>query len=209
LNIAVDCDGVLADFNRAYIPLVQQVTGQDMFPKDWEETLYKTYHTVWDYDKEAGYTREQIHKVWEVIKANDKFWLNLKPMPSAREDLKALDDLAKQGHNIYFLTNRMGAKAKYQTEKWLFKYAFDFPTVILTGDKTPLIRLLSIDFFIDDKPETMIELYKVASEERWLQDKHFYLKLAPYNEGVYKQRILVAKNVSDALDKAGLIPGGE
>src|SRR5258706_7339654 len=83
--------------------------------------------------------------------------------------------MANLGHEVYFITNRMGIRAKHQTEIWLYSLGMNYPTVIVTGDKLPILRSLGVNFFVDDRYETIME---VAEAKLPLK---LYLRQAPYN----------------------------
>src|SRR5712691_9573992 len=110
--IGVDCDGVLADFNTAFIALCKKVTGRNLFPEGYEQ------HT-WNYPEALGYTSEEVSAVWASIKANPDFWAMLPVYPEAYDALRYLQNLRFRGDDIYFITNRMGNCPKHQTERWL------------------------------------------------------------------------------------------
>jgi hypothetical protein len=78
----------------------------------------------------------------------------------------------------------------------------DYPTVIISSDKLPVIHGLDLTFFVDDKIETIDE---IANDIWHLKGGHLYLKIAPYNRtnpnrGKYKE----ASSVAEALQQEGL-----
>ncbi len=155
--IGVDCDGVLCDFNSAFISRCIVVTGKDLFGPGFVPT-------TWDYPtRQAGYTREETRAVWDSIKADEKFWQNLSGYETTLDDISYLRHLEEKGHDVYFITNRMGTKARLQTIRWLRRKGFQDPMVILTQFKGLAARVLQLEFYIDDKWENCID---VASLER-------------------------------------------
>lgn len=152
--LAFDCDGVLADFNSAYGALIVKVSGEDRFPGGWKDD--PNYPSTWFWEREAGYTKEVENKVWrEHILKEGVFWTSLKPYEP--ETLKRIGKLSLT-HDVYFVTHRMGKKAKQQTEEWLYKHGMvNYPTVICvkeSTDKLAILQAIGAEAFIDDKPET-------------------------------------------------------
>lgn len=194
-KIGCDIDGVLADFNLAYGKLFIEIGKENRFGENWQERLAATeFPLSWDWETQAGYSPETIRAVWDHIKRSEKFWMNLTTYPGTERVIKRLNQMANGGSEVYFLTNRMGEKAKLQTEKWLYNLGVNYPTVIVASDKLPIIQSLSLNFFIDDKPETI-----QAISEANLPDLKLWLRKHPYNEGVYKPNVLMAATVEDAL----------
>src|SRR3990167_8320586 len=135
--IGLDCDGVLADFNRDYIELIVARTGKDLFPAR-PFTI-----TTWEYPELYGYSRTEIKKVWHDIITDDSFWARLLPYSDARQ---FLDDLWDLDHdNVYFITQRPGQTAKVQTEFWLKTLlGWDLPTVLVSGEKGSVCKDLQV-----------------------------------------------------------------
>lgn len=154
-KIGIDVDGILGDFNTSFINKVIEVTGEDKFPPRPFDI------TTWNYPQAYGYTEEQTSAVWEVIKADDKFWAELPPYEETVECLEHLAALNEEGHYIYFVTNRPGVKAKTQTEDWLNNNGFtDFPTVLISADKGGMAKALELDWYIDDKTGNITDVFE-------------------------------------------------
>lgn len=202
MKLGFDVDGCLANFTDSYASELTKVSGI-VFPKASSE-----WPTAWFWDREMGVTHTDESKVWKgvIMKEGSTFWQTLAPLEGANEVLKLLNHRIKLGDEVYFITNRMGDQAKLQTEKWLYEWGIDYPTVILSAEKTPLIKLLGLEFFIDDKWETMRDLYKEAEAEGWLNGKSFYLKDAPYNRDKRNEwrEMKVALDVMGALKEVGI-----
>lgn len=203
--LAIDIDGVLADFNRSYGRTFIKISGEDKFPAGWEDQLADNeFPPVWSWEGFYGYSPEVEKKVWtEAIFESKDFWRNLDPLPHTRWTLAVLNARAKAGDDVYFLTNRAGQRAKTQTEMWLYEHGMNFPTVILSGDKTPLLRALKVNFFVDDKPETIVDAAAVAASEGW-KDFQLFIRDAPYNRQTTVPNCQRVGSVKEALITAGL-----
>jgi 5'(3')-deoxyribonucleotidase len=186
--LAFDIDGVLADFTSSYAKRIVKVTGENLFP---------TPLTIpcWDWDTHYGYTKDQIAATWESIQDDSLFWQKLNPIPD-RELFARLNVLSKS-HPMYFITNRIGKNCKQQTERFLYEQGINYPTVLIAANKKPIIEALKIDFFIDDRLETMNELLPLGKE-------FFYLKDTTYNQKGRSVGMRIVPDVKEALEKAGL-----
>ena len=203
-SICCDIDGVIGNFTSAYAhKLIAE--GGNLLPKDWETN--PEWPQEWYWERAAGYSPEVEKKVWNnhILQKGSKFWQNLSAYDGVKESLMHLNGLVKAGTaDCYFLTHRMGDRAKNQTEIFLYEHGIDYPTVLLAADKIPYLRLLKAAFFIDDKPETVQEVARVAAEEKW-QNFQLFLKIAPYNKPLWGDpRFKKAVSLKDALIQAGL-----
>lgn len=189
-------DGVLANFNLSFGKLFIQQTGHNLFGDNWESELSRNeFPPVWNWESHAGYTPEQVGAVWAHIKQDIRFWRNLGYLPDAFKAVKKLNNLVNAGHDVYFLTNRMGQQAKLQSEKWLYDLGMNYPTVVMAADKLPLIKAIGLNLFIDDNYETVLE---VAAAN--LDGLKLYLRRAPYNQfQAYPDNVKHVDGVLDAL----------
>jgi len=199
-HIAVDLDGVIFNFSDAYASLITAHTGIQ-FPKTCD-----TWPTCWFWERAAGVTPEQEAKVWKegILKDDENFWLNLKPMPEACVTATQLNHLQKIGHHVYFISNRAGDRAKIQTERALYNIGIDYPCLLFAADKVPLIRELKIDFFADDRIETVNDVARVAEEENLPVKGHVFLKHALYNKDNRREDVKVVDTVMAALKQEDL-----
>ncbi len=188
MNIAFDIDGVLANFTDAYAKRLVKVSGENLLP---------TPLTIpnWDWDKHYGYTADQINATWENIIADGLFWQKLDPL--AEPEVFSRINVLSKFHPVYFITNRVGKNCKQQTEKFLYTQGIYYPTVLIASNKKPIIDSLKIDFFIDDRLETMNELAP-------LKKPHFYLKDTTYNQTGRADGVTAVTDVKNALELANL-----
>lgn len=167
-------DGVLADFNSAFIAKIREVTGVQLPP------VSSTYPDVWNYPA-ASLTPQQLEQVEQRIAASDSFWKSLGNQDAdASRAMGYLADRAEDGHEVYFITSRKpGKRVKQQTELWLHRKGFQFPTVIRTPDamaKGLVASALGLDVFVDDAPDNANAVVTASPSTRT------YLLSRPYNQ---------------------------
>lgn len=163
-TLAIDIDGVLAQFVPVYAALCSRHTGLQV-PDVAHE---------WNWVRAAGVTEEQEAEVWRYIDANPAFWSMLPEEAGCREVLSLLD-AASSYHAIYFLTHRP-MSAKYWTEQWLKERGMETPTVVLTSEKGKVAHALNVDVAIDDKPSNCLDLYRHLTHEA-----RVYMLAKPWN----------------------------
>jgi len=155
MTIGFDVDGVLADFVRGYQSLFVKITGRNAFePGDDVDP------PTWDWPSLRGYTKEETSAVWDAIRQDPTFWLNLEAERSgACSTLSTLLPTLERKHSVYFITSRVGDRVKRQTEIWLddhLAYSMRapgfWPTVVIVGHrvKGQVANALKLDAYIDD-----------------------------------------------------------
>ena len=189
MRLGIDLDGCLADFNTAYTKLLINIKGEDFFPPDRNSD---NFPKIWHYEREYGYTDVEA-VAWDQITKSDTFWFDLPEMPRANEAIQILNAINLSGHAVYFITHRSGNDVKMQSEDWLVQRGMLNPTVLIAGDKIPIIKALGLDFYIDDKPEMIVDI------DTYCIPKHLFIKDAPYNRGLGLRHAKRVPTVYDAL----------
>jgi 5'(3')-deoxyribonucleotidase len=188
LRIGFDIDGVLANFSGRFCEIANKISGKSV---DWRG------QATWEFEE---FTAQEVDQTWDVIHTTQDFWLKLDPLePSA-----ILRDVEEQ-HTPFFITSRVpvaGQSIERQTQKWLNWHKFlGCPTVLVVphwSQKKALIKDLKLDSFIDDKPDTVEQLYAA--------DVNCYIYDQPYNKQVacaprVKSILDYIKNVEDRLGR--------
>lgn len=194
-------DGVICEFSKSYADFLAKVHGRCLLPPDYRTS--PDWPPKWDWESHYGYSAEVQQKTWqEHIIGSRNFWMKLQPLPTARESLGVLNALFNKGEiDLFFITSRLGVRVKWQTCQFLYQQGIDFPQVIISHDKVPVLRALGANFFIDDKPETLMNVEAASHAEKW-PDFQLYVQDTGYNRSVkVGTRVM---NVKEALIAAGL-----
>ncbi len=151
MRIGCDIDGVLADFNTAFIARVIHITGHDLFPPRPFDI------PCWAYPQFYGYSEAEESAVWKDICADPTFWQSLPDYADTQASIDYLMTRQQAGDDLYFITSRPGIAAKVQTERWLRRHKVGNPTVLISSDKGGCCRALKIDTYIDDRWENVVD----------------------------------------------------
>jgi 5'(3')-deoxyribonucleotidase len=148
VKIGVDIDGVLADFNSAFIDLVREVTGVSLPP------VSDSYPDTWAYHRAGGVDEAGDNMLWSTI-VGGQFFRMLRPLPFAVTALHRLSKREMSGDHVYYISTRPGPFSKAQSEDWLRDLLSYRPTVIISSHKGAIAEGLELDVMIDDKPENL------------------------------------------------------
>lgn len=180
MKLGIDVDGVVADFVTGYTDLIRQKFGIRLPPRS------DSYPDVWDFELAGGVTKAQRSELLEHIKSTEFFGALY---PENRRTFDALQRLseATYHHDVYFITQRSGARAKWLTEKWLGWHGFVKPPTVLIVNgaegKGLIAKALGLDVFVDDKPENLMAVLRATEGLRaYLIDKPYNTN---YADGYY------------------------
>jgi uncharacterized HAD superfamily protein len=149
----IDIDGVICDFVTGIIKSAQDLGFGEDFPKSPADI------TSWGICDKFG-------EVFDSVKSDDNFWLNL-PL---------LNEVPKELEVDYYLTARP-CKSEVSA-RWIEKMILPQAEVITTAtplDKIPILKNLGATLFIDDHYKTIIEAR--------LAGINAFLFAAPYQRG--------------------------
>lgn len=166
MKIMFDIDGVLACFIGGFTKLASELIPGVPVTTTLQQPSWHGF---------PGMTKEQVSRVWEVVKADCWFWTELEPLVGGLT-FKDIYDI-KVEHEVYFCTSRVGIYAKRQTEHWLASQGLGNTTVIVSGKKGEFCKAVGIDYAIEDKASN-------ASCIDWITEgkTKSYLINRPYNQ---------------------------
>ena len=135
LEIALDCDGVLARFTAGALRVVEEVTGRRYAEADVTE---------FDFTKVLGLSIREAREVKTVIGSRQGFTASLAPYPHAQEGVRRLRELG----TVFCVTSPWDSNPWWREEReaWLALH-FGIDRVHHASDK----REYDADVFVDDK----------------------------------------------------------
>lgn len=148
LIIALDIDGVLADFVYGFTLLARNKVNSTI-PITWTREQAR-----WDGFK--GMDDFQIKATWQHIDASTFFWKALPPLINAKE--KASLHALSYATDLYFTTSRRhGVDTIRQTREWIQDHLNILnPNVIITARKGEVAAAINADYLLDDKAGNVI-----------------------------------------------------
>ncbi|TCS83817.1 5' nucleotidase, NT5C type [Tepidibacillus fermentans] len=181
MRIGVDIDGTIKQTQKAAIQLYNEELNMDV--KEDEVTTFYL-------DEPYGLSGEEGRKLWRKLES--KIYTIGIPLEGAPE---ALQQLKKEGHEIFFITARPNFKRiRDITEEWLQKHGFPFDGTNLymnIHDKGKIAKDLRIDLFFEDDPEHLDRLLAA--------NIHTVIVDARYNQH-YNQAIPRIKDWTEGLE---------
>lgn len=169
-KIAIDVDGVLANFTKAMIELAAKMypgrVGPEYEPKDW-----------WYSD---AFSKGELNELISKAHSTPNFWFTLDPYP---ENVAALARwMVMQKHqDIYFCTSRMpsvGTTVAKQTSLWIdqmgIRSLHNYMAVAVVEDsnkKVAVYDALGVEYSIDDKAETVEQCDSLKGHKAYLLDR--------------------------------------
>ena len=184
MKLGIDIDGVLAEFNTAF---------KKYFPKIPDDFV----PDVWDWPEKYGATDKEVDAAWAILWNSSRFWSKLAPYPEMVEQSKVINNLSADGHEIYFVTARVGWNAKFETETWLRRYGVAYPTVIISpgSRKWKVCSALELDAMIDDSLDNVRVISNVCRT---------YLLDRPWNQQDYIPNVTRVQSISQYWAEVGV-----
>lgn len=143
-----------------------------------------------------GLTEEQGKEMWNTS-LEEIYYTSCPPFPNAVETLQQLD---KQGHEIYYITARPKAHGE-RTKEWLKQLGFPvhddrFFYGMQDDEKVQIIKKLKLDYYFDDKPEVLNTLINETSK--------VFVKDQSYNRHLEVPRIVNWTELNEIITKAAI-----
>ena len=167
--VALDIDGVLADFITPFLQLLAQRTGTGPIdPASIIDPNFLAHPFI---------TPAMIFDCMEAASYDAEFWRALTPLLTS-EQWRELERISRT-HPTVFITHRW-VRDSYDINRvtcdWLRSHGVSDPVVYFTQDKkSALVRELGIELFVDDRHENC---HDVASETEAV----VFMPHRPYNQ---------------------------
>lgn len=171
-RIAIDCDGVLARFERAFLVMANTIwpgkVNPDYLPTGWD-----------DFD---GLTKAEMKQVWEKIKTTPNFWTTLDAYADNVGLLSSFMSTTK-GHEVFIVTSRKataGMPISRQTDYWLsavgIARGLNYIGIIPSENpdkKCDVYAAAGIEWSIDDKGDTVLQCEQIPNHRAYLLDRNW------------------------------------
>ena len=152
--VLLDCDGVFADFNEAFLREFNAITGRNVGPEAIDKWKIRDCDFFVQAAEELGYfDRHHFYLEFERIICEPGFCWSMKPIPGAFE---AVCELRRLGAKVVCGTAPWRGSQHWVPERmqWLKAYfGFELDEIVVTADKS----LIYADVYGDDKPKNVIE----------------------------------------------------
>lgn len=137
-TVSFDVDGVLADFTRGFTRIAHDLFGTPVGDHSYQPTwMFEEFPAL-------GLTKPMVKEVWDVIKVNPVFWMDLDPLNVSI--MRRIDKI----DNAVYITNRPGIDTRWQTETFLRRWGVRDARVYVAADKPPMMRELNVVAHLDD-----------------------------------------------------------
>jgi hypothetical protein len=188
MRLACDLDGVLADMESAIVEVAERLFGPEVdhgkqpaaaagtldstLPADADaQQIAQTAHVpdaaATPLEKVAqsttfrALTPRQQRTLWRKIGETDNFWESLDEIEQG--SIARLAMLTRERRwEVIFITQRpdsAGDPTQVQTQRWLARHGFDFPSVyVIRGSRGKVAAALHLDVVIDDRPENCLDV---------------------------------------------------
>ena len=180
MKLGFDIDGVVANTPLAMVAYIN-----DTFDLGFTEEVFE-HHDIYSnvYSDDAEKNEEIAAATLKNVILNEDAMSAVKVYEDAA---KAIRHLNRQ-HTIHFITSRPKSQHK-TTAEWLRKNNIPFDSITSLGSDEPgggnvgkgrTARTLNLDFFIDDDPDNLPDLYRY--KKRWR--KGIGLITRPWNKNL-------------------------
>lgn len=187
MKLGFDVDDTLINLREHAFHLYNRKLKKDIPIEAFHELKTVAIH------KPFGLTDEEGRQMW-LTNREEIYFTDCPPFPNAVE---VLQNLEKEGHEIYYVTSRDGEHCQ-QTKEWLKSAGFPvhedrFFCGMKDPEKVQIINKLAIDYYFDDKPAVLETLANSLTK--------VFVKSHPYNKHVKLPRIECWSELKGILEK--------
>lgn len=189
LRLAVDIDGVCADFNTEFKKVLDVFHGTEV------DAVVDVWH--WD---QKYYSKEVCKKAWDFVRiTNPHWWLSLEPLYGMEHLVQVVN---REKAEVIFPTNRSFDGATRISTAWFENQGMFNPQAITVKNKAEVVAGLGVDAFIDDNADNCLNTLKKVGAH----GTRVYLLKAAYNTELWTNKhIIGVSSLREFLEKEGLL----
>mgnify|MGYP001608882537 FL=1 len=169
MNIAIDIDGVLANFTQPF-----QSAVNSLYPGRLEDGYAPK--DFWYTEKLSS--EESLAALTSTFQTHN-LWTKLEPLPDAKELQTLLHELHMNAVDVIYATHRPktpGMSSLAQTNRWLIHNDLmrgNTTTVVVdkSQHKAHLYEILNVKFSVDDRPDTILACQAVPGHRPYLLER--------------------------------------
>lgn len=162
--ILADCDGVWYDFGQQFVDILVDSYG-------WGPAKEFDDFTSWDFYEKLGLNEAGFEYLYEDMARNHKLFNNQECVDFSA--LAQLGRLREAGHEVHFVTSRVGAVSVINTTELLSKLGIAYDGLHFVQDKSIILG----DYLLDDYPPHVTRFMQVNFDNR----AYAYLLKRPWN----------------------------
>lgn len=158
INLGVDLDGCVYNFQKAYTTLARQIYGDRCWIADTPEKVLGWHWHDW-----YPLTVEEAEVVWRKLLTGKNFWMSLELMDKVSWEYFKRCFMDLPTVNVYYITSRepsLGKSILKQSVDSLKSIGWKDPQIIVSFEKHKLVDDLKLDYFIDDRLATIVDIAK-------------------------------------------------
>lgn len=176
MKFGFDIDDTLIDLRQHAFHLYNKKLNQSLSVDVFNAIDTVEIHTPF------GLTPEEGKKMWQDS-MEDVYFTDC---PAFEQAVETLQQLAKDGHDIYYITSRPKHHCP-RTKAWVKAQGFpvkdeNFFCGMADHEKIDIIKSLDLDFYVDDKPAVLNTLQNIRTK--------IIVKDRSYNQAVEHPRLL-------------------
>lgn len=166
MKFGFDIDDTLINLREHAFHIYKKKLGKDVDIESFHSLQKVNIHEIF------GLTEEEGKNMW-ISTMEDIYFTDCPPFPDAVETLQDLD---KQGHEIFYITARPKRHGE-RTKKWMIDNGFPvrddrFFYGMQDDEKVHIIRELHLDYYFDDKP-VVLNTLKDDSLKKIVKDQSY------------------------------------
>ena len=206
LRIAFDLDGTIADMNAALKKEAAALfradagTGQTQ-PQSGNSNgaAQSAADSSADSDDLRLSARQQM-QLWDHVKKIENFWMTLDEVEPGIVKRIATTAAERRWEVIYLTTrpSTAGELTQVQSQRWLAKYGFRFPSVfVVQPNRGKIADAMQLDAVVDDRPENCLDIVLESKAKAilvWPRDP------ADVPAGAARMGVRVVPSISEALN---------